>query len=105
MRKARVLALMVLVCTALPLLAGPNGKVTGRVTDRENGQPLPGVGVSIDGPAFLHDAHRVTRRGHGASEDFDELLDIGLSALEEMLTLGVAKKFIPDWPQDWKPGK
>ena len=23
------------------------------------------VGVSIDGPAFLHDAHRVTRRGHG----------------------------------------
>jgi uncharacterized protein len=23
------------------------------------------VGVSIDGPAFLHDHHRVTRRGHG----------------------------------------
>jgi len=23
------------------------------------------VGVSIDGPAFLHDAHRVTRQGHG----------------------------------------
>lgn len=23
------------------------------------------VGVSIDGPAFLHDAHRLTRRGHG----------------------------------------
>jgi uncharacterized protein len=23
------------------------------------------VGVSIDGPAFLHDSHRVTRRGHG----------------------------------------
>ena len=27
------------------------------------------VGVSIDGPAWLHDRHRVTRRGHGTHAD------------------------------------
>lgn len=41
-------------------------------------------------------------RGYGASEDFDELLDIGLCVLEEMLTLAAVKGFIPDWPQDYK---
>jgi hypothetical protein len=29
--------------------AGSNGKITGRVTDAETGQPLPGVGVTIEG--------------------------------------------------------
>jgi len=41
-------------------------------------------------------------RGFVRSEDFDELLDIGLCVLEEMLVLGVAKGFIPEWPQEWK---
>ncbi len=49
MRKFRIFAVMVLMCIAVPLLAGPNGKIAGRVTDRENGQPLPGVGVMLEG--------------------------------------------------------
>jgi outer membrane receptor protein involved in Fe transport len=49
MRKITALALMFLVCNSAPLLAGPYGKIAGRVTDRENGQPLPGVGVTIEG--------------------------------------------------------
>ena len=49
MRKVIVSALIVLLCISLPALAGPNGKIAGRVTDTENGQPLPGVGVTIAG--------------------------------------------------------
>ena len=49
MRKVTVVALMVLLCISVPVLAGPNGKISGRVTDAENGQPLPGVGVTIEG--------------------------------------------------------
>lgn len=41
-------------------------------------------------------------RGHGKAESFDALLDIGLCVFEEILTLGVAKGFIPDWPQDYQ---
>ncbi len=49
MRKVTVFALFVLLCIPVPLLAGPYGKIAGRVTDRESGQPLPGVGVTIEG--------------------------------------------------------
>src|SRR5512147_2090441 len=49
MRKVAVFALMVLLCISAPLLAGPYGKIAGRVTDAENGQPLPGVDVTITG--------------------------------------------------------
>ncbi len=42
-------------------------------------------------------------RGNGKAENFDAILDIGLCVFEEMLTLGVAKGFIPDWPQDYAP--
>ncbi len=49
MRKVTVLALIVLLCSSVPALAGSYGKVSGRVTDAENGQPLPGVGVIIVG--------------------------------------------------------
>lgn len=42
-------------------------------------------------------------RGNIRAERFDELLDIGLCVFEEILALGVAKGFIPDWPQDYHP--
>ena len=42
-------------------------------------------------------------KGNLKAESFDELLDIGLCVFEEILTLGVAKGFIPDWPQDYVP--
>ena len=41
--------------------------------------------------------------GHVKAADFNQVLDIGLCAFEEILTLGVAKGFIPDWPQDYVP--
>ena len=41
--------------------------------------------------------------GHVKAADFNQVLDIGLCVFEEMLTLGVAKGFIPDWPQDYVP--
>jgi outer membrane receptor protein involved in Fe transport len=49
MRKVTVLTLLLLLCIAVPVHAGPYGKIAGRVTDAENGQPLPGVGVTIEG--------------------------------------------------------
>ena len=49
MRKVTVLALMVLLCSSAPALAGSYGKISGRVTDAENAQPLPGVDVIITG--------------------------------------------------------
>lgn len=49
MRKATVLLLTLLLCIPGLVFAGSNGKITGRVTDGETGQPLPGVGVTIEG--------------------------------------------------------
>ena len=40
-------------------------------------------------------------RGYKNTENFDELLDIGLCVFEEIFALAVAKGFIPDWPQDY----
>jgi outer membrane receptor protein involved in Fe transport len=40
---------MVLLCIPVPVHAGPYGKIAGRVTDAENGQPLFGVVVTIEG--------------------------------------------------------
>jgi len=60
---------------AVRQLAGPGCRVTHAI--QTNAMLIDGawcalfkrhevqVGVSIDGPAFLHDTHRVTRRGHG----------------------------------------
>jgi hypothetical protein len=41
------------------LLAGTTGKIKGKVTDRETGEPLPGANVLIVGTTF------------GAASDFD----------------------------------
>ena len=49
MRKLRILALISLLCSSLPLFAGTYGKISGRVTDAETNQPLPGVGVTVTG--------------------------------------------------------
>jgi outer membrane receptor protein involved in Fe transport len=49
MRKVTVLSLAVLLCISVPLLAGPYGKIAGRVTDGGNGEHLPGVDVTIEG--------------------------------------------------------
>ena len=38
-----------MLCAAATLYSGQYGKITGRVTDAENGQPLPGVDVTIEG--------------------------------------------------------
>lgn len=59
MRNIPVLALMVLLCIAVTVHAGPYGKIAGKVTDRENGQPIPGVDVTIVGTVL------------GASTDVD----------------------------------
>jgi hypothetical protein len=49
MRQGTVVSLVVLACVAATAFAGPYGKIAGRVTDTETGQPLPGVGVVIEG--------------------------------------------------------
>ena len=49
MRNVTVLSLAILFCFSASLFAGPHGKIAGRVTDAENGQPLPGVDVMIEG--------------------------------------------------------
>jgi outer membrane receptor protein involved in Fe transport len=49
MRKAILLLLSILVCLAAALAGSPHGKITGRVVDAENKQPLPGVDVTIEG--------------------------------------------------------
>jgi outer membrane receptor protein involved in Fe transport len=49
MRNATLLALSLIVCFSASLFAGTHGKIAGRVTDAENGQPLPGVDVMIEG--------------------------------------------------------
>jgi outer membrane receptor protein involved in Fe transport len=49
MRKVIVLVLLALLCTSEDAFAGSYGKISGRVTDAENGQPLPGVGVTVVG--------------------------------------------------------
>ena len=49
MRNATLLALSLIVCFSAFLFAGTHGKIAGRVTDAENGQPLPGVDVMIEG--------------------------------------------------------
>ncbi len=49
MRIANVLSLLLALSVPAGLFAGTHGKIAGRVTDAENGQPLPGVVVTIEG--------------------------------------------------------
>jgi outer membrane receptor protein involved in Fe transport len=49
MRKVTIAALVTLLCISTVAFAGSYGKISGRVTDAETGQPLPGVGVTIIG--------------------------------------------------------
>ena len=56
MRKATLLSLMILMCMSISLLAAPYGKIAGRVTDAETGQPLPSVNVTIDQASSLLEA-------------------------------------------------
>jgi outer membrane receptor protein involved in Fe transport len=49
MSNATRLMLVLIVCCATSLFAGTHGKIAGRVTDAENGQPLAGVNVTIEG--------------------------------------------------------
>ncbi len=49
MRNATIVFMLLLCCTANVLFAGTRGKIAGRVTDAETGQPLPGVAVTIEG--------------------------------------------------------
>ncbi len=49
MRNGTVLLMVIIMCVAATLVAGQHGKIAGRVTDAENGQPLPGVDVMIEG--------------------------------------------------------
>jgi len=52
MRKISLLIfLSVLICCRL-LFAGTTGKIAGQVTDAENGQPLPGVNVYLEGTSL-----------------------------------------------------
>jgi outer membrane receptor protein involved in Fe transport len=52
MRNATLLALALIVCCSPFLFAQTHGKIAGRVTDAENGQPLPGVDVMIEGTSM-----------------------------------------------------
>ncbi|MCX6134857.1 MAG: TonB-dependent receptor [Ignavibacteriales bacterium] len=49
MRKGTLIVIATMLCVAATLTAGQHGKIAGRVTDAENGQPLPGVDVMIEG--------------------------------------------------------
>lgn len=52
MRNATLLTLAMVVCCSAFLFAQTHGKIAGRVTDAENGQPLPGVDVMIEGTSM-----------------------------------------------------
>jgi outer membrane receptor protein involved in Fe transport len=52
MRNVTLLALVLIVCFSASLFAQTHGKIAGRVTDAENGQPLPGVDVMIEGTSM-----------------------------------------------------
>ncbi len=47
--KTVLFAFVLLTFTAAMLQAGTKGKIVGKVTDAENGDPLPGVNVVVDG--------------------------------------------------------
>ena len=49
MKRMRILLAAALLCLPVSLLASTTGKIAGKVTDAENGQPLPGVTVLIEG--------------------------------------------------------
>jgi outer membrane receptor protein involved in Fe transport len=52
MRNVTLLALALIVCCSPFLFAQTHGKIAGRVTDAENGQPLPGVDVMVEGTSM-----------------------------------------------------
>ncbi|NOY60974.1 MAG: TonB-dependent receptor plug domain-containing protein [Calditrichaeota bacterium] len=43
---------IILICSAMQVLAGTTGKIAGIVKDKENGDPLPGVNVVIEGTSL-----------------------------------------------------
>ena len=47
-----VLVLLTIILVPLSLFAGETGKITGTVIDEENGNPLPGVNVVLEGTSF-----------------------------------------------------
>jgi len=52
MSKTVVLFLIFGLCFSLPVYAGIGGKITGKVVDAENGQPLPGVNIIVKGTSL-----------------------------------------------------
>ena len=52
MAKTLLLSITFLLCLSLSVFAGTAGKITGKVTDAENDQPLPGVNVVVEGTSF-----------------------------------------------------
>ena len=52
MTRVPLLFIIILLCLTVSVFAGISGKITGKVTDAENGQPLPGVNVIIEGTSF-----------------------------------------------------
>ena len=41
--------ILIVICLQNVIWAGVSGKIYGRVTDRDNGDPLPGVNVIVNG--------------------------------------------------------
>ncbi len=52
MKLARVLLIAIIFSLPGSLLAGTTGKIAGKVTDAETGQPIPGVTVIIEGTSM-----------------------------------------------------
>ena len=52
LRHKLVFAFLALIVSAAPVLAGVTGKIAGRVTDKQTGEPLPGVNVFIVGTSL-----------------------------------------------------
>ncbi len=52
MRRFTVLFLVILLCAAPALIAGTTGKITGKVTDKSSGDPLPGANIMIEGTSL-----------------------------------------------------
>ena len=52
MKLVNTLMIILVLGISVTLLAGTTGKIAGKVTDSETGQPLPGVNVLIDGTSM-----------------------------------------------------
>jgi outer membrane receptor protein involved in Fe transport len=52
MKRKIYLFIGILLCAAAITMSGTTGKISGRITDRENGGPIPGANIILEGTAL-----------------------------------------------------